>query len=120
MTECEQLKTGGIRSVQMGGPTGSMQPTAEGEAQIQDIWVTSCANNPDISPYPDYDAFRNDVIAQANGASADTAVEAVFQTAVTSNDTNTVPGATSFRPFLPVMFICIPVWWLKIYIWRTV
>ena len=120
MTECEQLKMGGVRSVQMGGPTGNMEPTAEGEAQIQDIWVTSCANNPDISPYPDYDAFRDDVIANANGASADTSVEAVFQATTTSNDTNTGAGATPFRPFLPAMLICIHVWWLKIYIWRTV
>jgi hypothetical protein len=115
MTECEQLISGNVRSVEMGGGAGSMQPTPDGEQQITDIWSTSCAQSQ--GPWPDFNAFRQTVIDGANVGSLDTAVVAAFQGAVTTNDAR---ATGAFGAFMPAMIICINLWWFKIYIWRTI
>ena len=116
MSECDQLIAGNIRSVQMGGPAGSMVPTPLGEQQITDIWNTTCA--PSEGPWGgDFNLFRQAIIDEANTGSTDVTVEANFQTAATINDAR---ATANFGSFIPAMLFCIDLWWLKIYIWRTI
>jgi len=115
VSESAQLKQMGVRSVAMAGPGGNLLPTPDGELQLTDIWNDSCAQqNP---AWPDFAAFRTNVINDANAASVDSGVDAVFQEAITTNDTSIT---AAFRPQINIIGICIKTWWFSIYIWRTV
>ncbi len=115
MTECEQLIGMNVRSVEMMGPNGAMVPSLSGQQQLNDIWAYSCAQmNP---AWPDQAAMDAEIIALANGASMDSGVAEVFQTAVEANDAS---NTNAFRPILQAMGICIQTWWFNIYIWRRV
>jgi len=115
VAESAQLKQMGVRSVAMAGSAGAMVPTVDGEAQLTDIWNDSCAQeNP---AWPDFAAFRTNVINDANAASADSNVDAVFQDAKSTNDASI---AATFRPQINIIGFCIQTWWFNIYIWRRV
>lgn len=126
MTEGCRLEQMNVRALSMRPIVDNTDPvnpvitgftlTPEGEADIINIWNTSCAS----INWPDMEAFKQEVLNDANATLADplqTQVQDTIRASIVGNNAN---ADQPFRPLNVTISFCFRTWWFSFYVWLRI